>query len=192
MPNKIELQKIAIKLIQHNTHQAAELNTVISKKEIKEDKDLSKKAQEAKFIIQNRDFGCSKCSVAELVSKILGEEIIVKDDNEEENEEFELKIPFYTLMVTLQEIDDHNDNTIDLGSFLLKINYSHNENWNSCPDPYYSMFACIDDTYQFNYDFENLKGNMIRFATDKEIITYVNKMKKEHLESWFGFLGGLL
>jgi len=42
---------------------------------VKEETKLSKKAQQVKKIIEDKDFGCKKASVAELISAVMGENI---------------------------------------------------------------------------------------------------------------------
>lgn len=190
MTSKEDLKRAVKKLIMHNTNRAIELNQKIFEREI-EDGGLSQKAIEVQSTIRNNDFGCAKSSVAELVSKILEEKITISDDDDEDDGLI-LSIPFYTLMVTMIDMDDNNGFSVDKGAFLLKINYCHNENWNNCPDLYSSPFFCISTNFELDYDFLDLRTNMVRFANDKEIISFVNMMRKEHLESWFGFIAGLL
>lgn len=149
---------------------------------------LSPKATVIKQKIESLDFGCSKDSITELVSEIIGEKIVLEKDVVTDPGR-ELKIPMYSLLVCQQNTDDINTE-IKVGTNILKISvYSDsvfsqastrltkNKNWD---------WVGLNQEGILSYCFCNPLGdNYFRFATPGEIELFVNNLPLNAIKFWF-------
>lgn len=193
MATKEELQKIAILLVSNNTKKAIELNKEVLDIGNEVKREVSELALNIKRTIEETDFGCSKKSVAKLVSLIIQEDIEITDDDDCSSDDDEikgkkLKIPFYSLMKTKERFEDYDDDTVYKDSFLLKIQYDNC--YQTVVNEYDHDYDCLGEDYQIEYRFEGntLTTGHVRFATEQEVCEYINKMSMPQLISWFGFL----
>ena len=128
------------------------------------DKPLSKRAIDAKRIIESVDFGCKKSSVAKLVSVLIGEEIGVVEDTA--FKPLEMIVP----------LNCTNSHTYKIGEPALGINFT-------CPkDMMLMKSGSTGNTMQLSN---------IRRATAEEIETFFAEVPDSAIEKHLAFLEAL-
>jgi hypothetical protein len=149
---------------------------------------LSEKAIKAKEYIEEGHFGCNTTSVGSLVSMILGEDLQIQE--EKDDDEFDhgntFKVPDYSLLICIHDTSDDEGQDIKKGEMIFNIGTSDDEFNEAVSEMVKAQGKkYLNNRWNCEYDLENIYENDFRFATSDEIEKYLKKAPLRFYNYWF-------
>jgi hypothetical protein len=185
-----QLRQLATQLISYNTEKGIRINQKAYKTsdQLRDpESELSEKATEIKKVLTENEFGCAKQSVARLVSAMIDEKIEIAEDCDDGIDYFKTPIivPMFSLVKAKCDFCDYEDENIEEGDFMLRVDSDSSDNWTEVPDVNNTKFNLINNKGALLRSIEKAYAEALDFALENEINNFVKNIPAEALKVWF-------